>query len=133
MFSDLRYRVRALFRRAAVEQELSSELRFHRERLIAKLVAAGATPEEAERRARLEMGGMDQITEECRDARGVSLVESTLQDCRYAVRQLRKNTGFAAVVIASLALGIGANTAIFTLIDAVLLRMLPVDAPNDLY
>jgi predicted permease len=133
MFSDLRYRVRALFRRTAVERELSDELRFHRERLIAKLIASGASPDAAERRARLEMGGDDQIAEHCRDARGVSLIESTLHDLRFAVRQLRKNAGFAAVVVASLALGIGANTAIFTLIDAVLLRMLPVDAPDELY
>jgi predicted permease len=133
MFSDLRYRLRALFKRGAVERELSNELRFHRERLVAKLIAAGASPEGAERRARIDMGGVDQISEECRDARGVSLIESTVQDLRYATRQLRKSAGFAAVVIASLALGIGANTAIFTLIDAVLLRMLPVDAPNELY
>ena len=132
MFSDLRYRLRALFKRGAMERELTNELRFHRERLVAKLIAAGTAPEEAERRARIEMGGIDQISEDCRDARGVSLVESTLHDLRYALRQMRKNAGFSAVVIASLALGIGANTAIFTLIDAVLLRMLPVDAPHEL-
>jgi predicted permease len=132
MFSDFRYRIRALFRRGAVERELSNELQFHRERLVGKLIASGASPEEAERRARLEMGGLDQVTEDCRDARGVSLVESMLHDLRYAFRQMRKNASFSAVVIASLALGIGANTAIFTLIDAVLLRMLPVDAPHEL-
>ena len=132
MFSDFRYRLRAVFRRTAMERELSNELQFHRERLVAKLTAAGVSPAEAERRARIEMGGIEQIAEVCRDARGVSPLESTLQDLRYAVRQLRKNAGFTAVVIASLTLGIGANTAIFTLIDALLLRVLPVVEPQQL-
>src|SRR5687768_11534044 len=132
MFSDLRYRLRAIFRRTAMERELSAELQFHYERQVAKLIDAGVPRGEAERRARLAIGGIEQVKEECRDARGVSPFESTLRDLQYGVRQLRKKPGFAAVVIASLALGIGANTAIFTLIDSVLLRSLPVADPASL-
>jgi hypothetical protein len=75
------------------------------------------------------MGGIEQVKEECRDARGISTVETRLRDLQYSIRQLRNNPGFAMVVVISLALGIGANTAIFTLIDAVLLRSLPVVEP----
>jgi predicted permease len=133
MLSDLRYRLRALFRRTAMERELAEELQFHYERTMAKFLGLGMTREEAARRARLAMNGIERVKEECRESRGVSLVETSLQDLRYALRQLRRNPGFAAVVIASLALGIGANTAIFTLIDAVLLRMLPVAQPRELH
>jgi hypothetical protein len=89
-------------------------------------------PDEARRRTRQAMGGLEQVKEECRDARGVTMFESTLRDLQYGARQLRKSPAFAAVVVASLALGIGANTAIFTLIDSVLLRSLPVDDPERL-
>jgi hypothetical protein len=133
MLSDLRYRLRAIFRREAMERELAQELQLHVEREAAKLAAAGVPREEALRRARAAMGGIEQITEECRDARGISTFETTLRDFQYSVRQLRRNPGFACVVVVSLALGIGANTAIFTLIDAVLLRPLPVAAPQQLH
>lgn len=133
MLSDLRYRLRAIFRRGAMEHELASELEFHRERMVSKFMATGLTRAEAERHARLTMGGAEQVTEACRDARGVALVESTAQDLHYALRQLRKSPVFAIVVVASLGLGIGANTAIFSLIDAVLLRSLPVAAPHELF
>jgi predicted permease len=133
MLSDLRYRLRALFRRTVMERELAEELQFHYERTMAKFLGAGMAREEAARRARLAMNGIERVKEACRESRGVSLVETSLQDLRYALRQLRRNPGFAAVVIASLALGIGANTAIFTLIDAVLLRMLPVAQPRELH
>ena len=133
MFTDLKYRLRAIFRRSAMEKELAAELQFHCERMAAKLVAAGVPPDEALRRARLSIGGVEQVKEECREARGTAAFESTLQDVQYGLRQLRRRPGFALVVVASLALGIGANTAIFSLIDAVLLRMLPIDDPAGLH
>ena len=132
LWSDLRYRLRALFRRNAMERELSAELQFHYEHQVEKLIGAGVPAEEARRRARYAMGGLDQVKEECRDARGTSPFESLLRDVRHGVRQLRKRPAFALVVILSLALGIGANTAIFTLIDTVLLRSLPVADPSSL-
>jgi predicted permease len=107
-------------------------LQYHFERQVEKLLAEGVPRDDAVSRARHAMGGLEQLKEECRDARGVSTLESTLRDLQYAMRQLRRSPGFAAVVIASLALGIGANTAIFTLIDSVLLRSLPVADPASL-
>jgi predicted permease len=132
MFSDLFYRLRALFRRNEVETELDSELRSHFEHAVEKHVRAGATRQEAARRARLELGGFDQVKEECRDARGVRMVETLVQDVRYGVRMLAKTPAITTVALLSLALGIGANTAIFSLIDAVMLRMLPVQNPQEL-
>jgi putative ABC transport system permease protein len=129
---DLIFRLRALFRRHAVERELDDELRLHVDHEIEKYVKAGVSRPDAVRRARLALGGLEQIKEECRDARGVSVVESTLQDVRYALRTMGKAPAFATMAVLCLALGIGANTAIFTLIDAVMLRRLPVRSPDEL-
>lgn len=132
MFSDLVYRLRALLKGKALERELDDELRFHLEQQAKKYIRRGASPEEANRMARLSWHGPEQTKEACRDARGVSLLVTTLQDLRYGFRQLGGNPGFAVVATLVLALGIGANTAIFSLLDSVMLQSLPVRAPLEL-
>ncbi len=132
MFNDLVHRLRALLRSKAVEQELDDELNFHLVQQAGKYMRAGLSPEEANRMARLSLQGPEQAKEACRDARGISLWVTTMQDLRYGFRQLGRNPGFAAVATLVLALGIGANTAIFSLLDAVMLRSLPVRDPQQL-
>lgn len=128
MFSDLLFRMRALFRRGSAEAELGEELRAHLERQTEKYIQAGLPQYEAARRARIDLGGVEQVKEECRDARGVRFIETLVQDVRYGLRQLRRNRGFTAVAIITLAFGIGANTAIFSIVDSAFLR--PLSFPH---
>jgi putative ABC transport system permease protein len=116
---------KSLFRRRALDAQLSSEVRFHIEELTDANIAAGMSPEEARRRAVLEFGGGEQIKEELRDVHRVAIVETTLANLKSAFRFLRKSPSFSAAVILTLALGIGANSAVFSAIDAILLCPLP--------
>src|SRR5579863_5139166 len=130
---DLFLRLRALFLRERVEQELDEELAFHIEMQTRKNLAAGMTEAAAKHQARVQFGVGDSAKEECRDARRISFFETLLQDVRYALRGFRQKPLFAATVIGTIAIGLGWNTAAFTIFNAYLLH--PIDArdPYSLY
>ena len=121
-----------LLRRKQMEEQLDKELRFHLDQHTADLIARGLDPAEARRQARLAIDGPEQVKEECRDARGTRWLEDFFQDFRYALRTLRQKPGFAAVALLTLALGSGATTVMFTVINGVLLKPLPYQGPDRL-
>ncbi len=126
-------RLRALFSSETLDRELDEELRFHLDHLIAANVARGLSPEAARREALVAMGGLERRKEECRDTRGVRLIHDFAQDLRYAGRTLRRAPAFTAAAVATLALGIGATVAMFSVIDGVLLRPLPFPESERLF
>lgn len=130
MATDLILRLRALFTRTTVDQEIDDELRFHVDRQIESLKKTGLDETKATRRARLEFGGVEQVKEEYRDALGVRFVDELRQDLRFSWRRLLTDRWVTLAAVATLAIGIGANSAVFTVVNAVLLRSLPVDHPE---
>ena len=130
---QLRSFASALLHRGRVDEEFRSEIDFHVSVYADDLVRQGVPRTEAERRARVEFGSVGRVREECRAARGVALLDDLWGDLRYAARMMRRSPGFAAVAILSLGFGLGANTAIFTLVDTVMLKSLPVKNADRLF
>jgi len=125
-------RLRSVFRWGQADQELDDEMRDHLERATEEYVAKGMAPEEARRRARLDLGGVEKVKEECRDARRVNWIQDLIQDLRFGLRMLRGSPGFTLLAVLCLTLGIGVNTSIFTVLDFTLLRLLPVREPDQM-
>jgi macrolide transport system ATP-binding/permease protein len=125
-------RLRSIFRRRQADEQLDDELRDHLELAITEYIARGMDPEKARRQARLDLGGLEKVKEECRDARRTNAIENFFRDLRFGLRMMRKSIGFSSVAILTLALGIAVNTAVFTAFDAFVLRPRAVADPDRL-
>ena len=132
MLNNFKTRLRAIFHKDKLESDLDDELRFHIEKETEKNLAKGLSYDEAHLAALRSFGGVEQVKERTRDTRGVRLFEEFFHDIRYGLRMMRKTPVFTATAILSLALGIGANTALFSIAYSVLLKMLPVKEPAQL-
>ena len=132
LFAEGRERVRALLHRSREEREMEEELRFHLDMAVEQKVREGMAPEEARRRAAIEFGAVERFKEEVREARGLGVLEDLGRDARFGLRGLRRQKSFTAAALATLALGIGATTAIFGVVSALLLRPLPFAEPERL-
>jgi hypothetical protein len=126
-------RVCGAVREARTESRLNDEIQAHLALLVEENLRAGMSIEDARAAARREFGGVDQIKEAYRDQRGLPFVETIAQDIRYAMRTFRRSPGFVIAVVLSLSLGIGVNSAVFTVLNALMLRSLPVDNPQELF
>jgi putative ABC transport system permease protein len=124
--------LRSVLRRRSLEKDLDSEVRAHLALLVDEHVRAGMTVRDAERAARIELGGIEQVKEQVREARVSNWLQTVVSDCRFGLRQLRKNPNFTAVAVVALAIGIGANAGVFSVVDALLLRSLPFREPSRL-
>ena len=129
---SLKERLNALFRKGQMDAELDEELRFHIAREIEKNIRAGMDPKKARRTAYVRFGGVERVRDQSRDERGVRPLEDLWSDIRYALRTLRKSPAFTLIALFSLSLGIGANTAIFTAVNAILIRERPFTEPEEL-
>src|SRR5258705_8663885 len=132
-WGDLKLRLRALLCRHRAESDLDDELKFHLAMQTRKNREAGMTTDQAGRDAAIQFGGLAQVKEECRDTRGLRFIETLTQDVRYALRGFRRTPGFALTVVATIALGLGLNTTLFTIFNAYVLRPVAVRDPYSLY